>query len=144
MKYICDAPTGLTWFRVETELEATEESQMMQHAVEKHFGREMEKSKERYRPTTPHEIERNIGLKAHLDRDMPLFLTLRNGDGDAKVTVMLPAGGQDDGSARIIVVGRDNSDPYPDYGGAIEALGQHFGMTLDRARCFPYHRPGVD
>lgn len=144
MKYICDAPAGLTWFRLETDLEATEESKLMNHAVEKHFGREEEKSKGRYRPSTPHVIERNIGLKAHLDRDMPMFLTLRDSDGHAKVTVMLPTGGQDDGASRIIVVGRDNSDPYPEYGSAIEALGAHFGITLDRARCFPYHKPSVD
>jgi hypothetical protein len=37
-------------------------------------------------------------------------------------------------------VGRGNLDPYPDHGDAVESLGRHFGVTLDRQRCFPYRR----
>ena len=33
-----------------------------------------------------------------------------------------------------------NADPYPEQGDAIRALGQHYGMTLERARCYPYRR----
>lgn len=140
MKYICDAPDGLTWFGLETEAEAAAESELMEHAVEKHYLREMEGSKGRYRPTSKRYIEQDIGLKSHLQRDMPLFLTLRANDGSAKVTAMLPPGGRNDPTFRVIVVGPKNTDPYSDHNPAIEALGRHFGMTLDRAGCYPYHR----
>jgi hypothetical protein len=36
MQFVCDGPNG-TWFRIETEGEASKESQLMSHAVEKHF-----------------------------------------------------------------------------------------------------------
>ena len=140
MKYICDAPGGLTWFGIETEAEAAQESELMGHAVEKHFLREMACSRDRYRPTSRRYIEQDIGLKAHLRRDMPLFLTLRGKDGAAKATAMLAPGGRDDPSFRVIIVGPNNGDPYADHGAAIEALGRHFGTTLDRARCYPYNR----
>lgn len=140
MKYICDAPNGMTWFRIETDAEAARESELMEHAVEKHFLRLKVESKARYKPTSQSFIERDIGLKAHFERDTPLFLTLRNRDGDAKVTAMLPPGGWDDPMFRKIVVGPNNGDPYPDHGEAIEALGGHFGLTLERSRCYPYDR----
>ena len=35
MKYVCDAPGGNTWFRIESEAEAATESEAMRHAVEK-------------------------------------------------------------------------------------------------------------
>ena len=35
MKYVCDAPDGKTWFRIEAEGEAVAESETMRHAVEK-------------------------------------------------------------------------------------------------------------
>jgi len=38
------------------------------------------------------------------------------------------------------VVGPKNADPYPEHEDAIAALGQHFGLTLDRERCYPYRR----
>ena len=34
MRYVCDAPGGKTWFRIETEAEAVAESETMRHAVE--------------------------------------------------------------------------------------------------------------
>ena len=71
---------------------------------------------------------------------MPLFLTLRDHEGEGLVTAMLPPGGVDDGSFQIIVVGRANADPYPDHGEAIRVLGEHYGLTLDRERCYPYRR----
>jgi hypothetical protein len=40
----------------------------------------------------------------------------------------------------MIIVGPSNADPYPGQGDAIAALGKHFGLTLDRERCFPYGR----
>lgn len=140
MKYICDAPGGLTWFRIETDAEAARESALMQHAVEKYFLREKERSRQSYRPTSTTYIEQDIGLKAHLVRDMPIFLTLRDREGDPKATAMLPPGGSDDPTFQIIIVGPGNGDPYVDHAEAIEALGRHYGITLGRARCYPYGR----
>jgi citrate synthase len=51
---------------------------------------------------------------------------------------MLPPKGRSSGT--VIVVGPANSDPYVNHAGAIRALGDHFGMTLDRAHCYPYRR----
>jgi len=53
---------------------------------------------------------------------------------------MLPPGGQDDRSFRPIIVGMANADPYVDHSDAIKALGQHFGLALERGRCYPYRR----
>ena len=58
------------------------------------------------------------------------------------VTAMLPPGGKDMPSARIIIVGPQNADPYVGESEAIEALGKHFGLTLERDRCYPYQRGG--
>jgi hypothetical protein len=143
MQFVCDAPVGKTWFRIETEGEAAHESQLMAHAVEKYFRRDREKAVQSYRPVRPNSIERDIGQEAHVQREMPLFLTLRDSEGNALATAMLPPGGKDHGGFRIIVVGRANSDPYPQHAEAIAALGKHFGLTLDRDRCFPYGRYGA-
>src|SRR3954452_14052155 len=37
MRFVCDAPHGQAWFQIETEAEAALESDLMNHAVEKHF-----------------------------------------------------------------------------------------------------------
>jgi hypothetical protein len=140
MKYICDAPGNRTWFRIETEAEAADESDVMQHAVEKYFRKERERAARTYQPTSTIYIEQEIGLNAHLQRVMPLFLTLRNDDGTALVTAMLPPRGQEDPGFRPIIVGPRNNDPYTEHADAIRALGQHFHLALDRARCFPYRR----
>jgi hypothetical protein len=140
MRYVCDAPGDRTWFRIETESEAAAESAAMHHAVEKYFRKERDKAAQSFHsPSTVH-FEQEIGREAHIQREMPLFLTLRDGDGIALVTAMLPPGGRDDRSFRPIIVGPDNADPYPDLADAIRALGARFGMTLDRARCYPYRR----
>ena len=140
MKYVCDAPGGKTWFRIETEAEAAAESDAMRHAVEKFFRKEQEKAAQTCQPLSKVHFEQEIGLKAHIQREMPLFLTLRDDEGTALVTAMLPPGGQDDRTFRPIIVGVANSDPYVEHAEAIRALGQHFGMSLDRARCYPYRR----
>jgi hypothetical protein len=85
-------------------------------------------------------IEQNIGLKAHIQRVMPRFLTLRDGEGKALVTAMLPPAGQDERAFKPIIVGFENTDPYLEYGDAIAALARHFNLTLDPARCYPYRR----
>ncbi len=138
MQYVCDASDGKTWFRLETEAEAVAESDLMKHAVEKYFRREQEKALTAWQPASASSIERDIGKSAHVAKAMPLFLTLRDREGAPLATGMLPPEGKDDASFRIIIVGPANVDPYPAQGEAIEALGKHFGLTLDRARCFPY------
>ena len=112
----------------------------MRHAVEKHFRRERERAAESFRSLSTVFIEQDIGKEAHIRRSMPLFLTLRDMDGKTLVTAMLPPGGKRDANFGCIIVGPANADPYPDHGDAIKALGEHFGLTLDRARCYPYRR----
>jgi hypothetical protein len=140
MEYICDAPNGRTWFRLMTEAEAANESAEMRHAVEKHYRREREKAAESYRPLTTVFIEQDIGKKAHIDRSMPLFLTLRDEDGKPLVTAMLPPGGREDPDFTCIVVGVANSDPYAQHADAVEALAMHFDIALERSDCYPYRR----
>jgi len=140
MKYVCDAPDRKTWFRIETEAEAEQESTLMDHAVSKYFRRERNDAARSYQPTSKSYVERDIGLKAHIQREMPLFLTLRDAEGGGLVTAMLPPSGRADPAFRIIIVGKGNSDPYPEHAEAIDALGTYFDLTLDRARCYPYHR----
>ena len=139
MRYTCDAPDRAAWFRIETEHEAETEAQMMRHAVDKYFLRELERARESYRaPQGVAAMERDIGLKAHVQRSMPLFLTLRADDGEGLATAMLPPEGRNQANFRIIIVGAENSDPYENYAEAIAALGVHFGIELKREECFPY------
>ena len=140
MQFVTDAPP-YTWFRLETAAEADLEAKAMEHAVEKHFRQSHDQAVKSYVP--PKElsaIERNIGLKGHIQRAMPLFLTLRDRDGKPHVTAMLPPKGQDEKAFRPIIVGAGNGDPYPAYGAQIRSLAAHFKFTLDPARCFPYRR----
>ena len=140
MQYVCDAPKGKTWFRIETEGEAAHEvAPDAPHSREIFLPRAGEGSpilasgaaqrdRARHRPRGPCTAE------------MPLFLTLRDREGNALATAMLPPGGKDRGGFRIIIVAASNADPYPEQDAAIAALGAHFGLTLDRHRCFPYGR----
>ncbi len=140
MKYVCDAPPH-TWFRLETEAEAAAESKTMEHAVEKYFRQAREAAVAAYQPPkTLSIIEQNIGLKDHIQRAMPLFMTLRDRAGVPLVTAMLPPTGKDDRSFRPILVGPKNTDPYPAYGAQIETLAAHVGLPLDPMRCYPYRR----
>ncbi|HEY3917589.1 MAG TPA: hypothetical protein VGL83_07335 [Stellaceae bacterium] len=138
MRFVVDAPNGKTWFRLETEAEAVQESELMRHAVEKYFRLEREKAAQSYQPVSKTFFEQEIGLKAHIQKEMPIFVTLRDEDGKAHVTAMLPPGGKDRG--RVVIVGPANADPYPTEAEAIKALGDHFGLTLERDRCYPYQR----
>src|SRR5690349_7084703 len=139
MKFVCDAPDGKTWFRIETEAEAARESEMLQHAVEKYFREEWERAAASFSSPGSAHFEQEIGLKAHVQRTMPLFLTLRDPVGNGLATAMLPPPGRE-GGFRTIIVGVGNADPYPTEGDAIRALGEHFGLTLERSRCYPYRR----
>lgn len=140
MKYVCDAPGGETWFRIETDAEAATESEEMRHAVEKFFRKEQEKAMHSYQPISKVNFEQEIGLKAHIQREMPIFLTLRNDEGNPQATAMLPPRGRDDRTFRPIIVGMANSDPYIEHLDAIRALSRHYGIPLERARCYPYRR----
>ena len=141
MRFVCDATGGKAWFRIETEAEAAQESELMQHAVEKHFRRAHEQASQGYRPAPGPYVEQDIGRAAHIRRAMPVFVTLRDAEGNALATAMLPQpAGQDSLACSPLVVGPGNGDPYPEHGDAILALGRHFGLTLDRARCYPYRR----
>jgi len=138
MQFICDAPGQKSWFRIETEGEATLESQLMGHAVEKHFRHAWDAAAATYRSTARSVVEQNIGLRDHVQKTMPVFLTLRDAEGAGLATAMLPPDGRNDPSFKIIIVGPENRDPYRDHGEAIRKLGEHFGLTLDRSRCYPY------
>ncbi len=139
MRYVCEASGGRTWFRLETEAEAEAEAALMRHAVDKYFRRHLAEARESYRaPTGAPAFERDIGLKAHIARSTPLYLTLRADDGTGLATAMLPPEGRNQVNFRIIIVGPDNEDPYPAHGDAIEALARHFGLQLKREECFPY------
>ena len=143
MRFVCDAAGQKTWFRIETEAEAAQESELMRHAVEKHFRRAQEQASQAYRPVPGPFIEQDIGRAAHVRRTMPVFLTLRDGDGTPLATAMLPPRqpvGRDTLAVCPMVVGPGNGDPYPEHGDAIRTLGRHFGVALDRSRCYPYGR----
>lgn len=138
MKFVCDAPHDRTWFRLTSEGEANAESEEMHHAVEKHYRREWERATESFQPSTSVFIEQDINKAAHIQRAMPLFLTLRDQEGHGLATAMLPPGASTNGAC--IIVGPGNTDPYIDHADAIESLADHFSLTLDRAACFPYRR----
>jgi hypothetical protein len=140
MEYVCDSTGGSTWFRIQTEAEATQESERMRHAVEKHFRRAFEAASETFDLTGIPYIEQDIRRATHIRRTMPVFLTLRDDEGRSLVTAMLPQPGRAHPEMRPVIVGQGNSDPYPAHGEAIAALGTRFGMTLDRTRCYPYSR----
>lgn len=140
MQFICDAPDRKSWFRIETEFEADQESALMDHGVDKHFRRARECAIQTYKPTGTHFVEQNIGLEAHVRQDMPVFLTLRDGDGNGLATAMLPPGGKEKAVFRKIIVGNGNSDPFPEHQAAIDALGKFFGITVDKDVCYPYSR----
>jgi hypothetical protein len=143
MQFVCDAPGRRAWFRIETEAEAAAESETMRHAVEKYFRREREAAVQKYQPSATTFIERDIGLAAHVQRTMPMFLTLREHDGTPLATAMLPPQGKDVDGFRMIIVGPSNGDPFAAHDDAIQALARRFGLTLTRELCFPYQTYGV-
>jgi len=141
MDFVCDAPNEKTWFRIVTEAEAAAESRLMGHAVEKHFRQFQDAAAASYAPpaSLPY-IERDIGLKDHIRRAMPLFMTLRDASGRGLATAMLPPAGVRQDRFRCMVVGPSNTDPFPAHGAAIAALAAHFKIVLDSAVCYPYRR----
>ena len=82
-----------------------------------------------------------MDLRCRLGRSLHLRLLEEvDREGNPLATAMLPPRGEDDLSFGPIIVGVGNSDPYPEHGAAIEALGQHLGLQLSRERCYPYRR----
>ncbi len=75
MRFVCDAAVGKAWFWIETEAEAARESELMRHAVEKHFRRAYEEASQCYRPVPGPFVEQDIGREAHIRRTMPVFNT---------------------------------------------------------------------
>ncbi|MBL8530561.1 MAG: hypothetical protein JNK94_02395 [Hyphomonadaceae bacterium] len=139
MRYVCDAPGGKTWFRLESEAEAEAEARDLRHAVDKYFRRAEAAARESYRaPAGAPTFEQAIGLKDHVARSMPLFLTLRADDGEGLATAMLPPEGRNQAHFRTVIVGPGNTDPYPAHAAAIAALAAYFGVALERDACFPY------
>jgi hypothetical protein len=139
MRYVCDAPGGATWFRIETEAEAEAEAALLRHAVDKYFRRYEAAARESYRaPAGAQSFEQAIGLYEHIARTMPVFLTLRSDAGEGLATAMLPPDGRNQVNFRIVIVGPDNADPYAANEPAIEALAKHYKLALPRAECFPY------
>ena len=139
MKYVCDTPGGRTWFRFETEAEAEAEAALMRHAVDKYFRRFEGAARESYRaPQGAARFEQDIGLRDHIARSMPLFLTLRADDGEGLATAMLPPGGHKHASFRVVIVGPENADPYATQADAIDALAKHYAVALPRETCYPY------
>lgn len=139
MEYVCDAPGGKTWFRLETEAEAEAEAALLRHAVDKYFRRHLNEARESYRaPPGLAAFERDIGLKKHIRETMPLYLTLRADDGEGLATAMLPPGGRNQVNFRTIIVGPANADPYVEHAAAIAALEAKYSLDLKRDQCFPY------
>ena len=139
MRYVGEAPGGATWFRIETEAEAEAEAALMRHAVDKYFRRYEASARESYRaPKGAPSFEQEIGLKDHIAKAMPLFVTLRADDGAPLATAMLPPGGHEQPGFRIVIVGPENGDPYIAHGRAIEALARHVHLNLPREACYPY------
>src|SRR3954466_8774656 len=118
MQFVCDAPGGQAWFQIETEAEAALESDLMNHAVEKHFRQGREQATTTYVPPSGSYIERDIGLKANPERVMAVFLTLRGPEGNGLATAMLRHLGHDARTVRPVIVGVGNSDPFPQHGEA--------------------------
>jgi hypothetical protein len=125
MKYVCDAPGGRTWFRIETQAEASRHSALMRHVMERHFCAEMEKARLSFHPPSRVFFEQEIGLDAQLQREMPLFLTLRDEAGTPLVTAMLPPGGNFANPFKPVILGQGNSDPYVKFADSILAPGRH-------------------
>lgn len=140
MKFVCDASEGKTWFRIETIAEAMRESDLMSHAMEKYFAKERDKAAQKIVPPSTLFIEQEIGLAAHVQREMPWFLTLRDAEGTPLVSAMVQPRGREGRAFVPIIVGAKNSDPYTAHGAAILVLGKHMGLTLERNRCYPYGR----
>ena len=134
MKYICDAPDGKTWFRLETEIDAEQESSLMDHCVVERFRRERARAIQNCRRQSTMSVGQDVGLERQVRVKMPIFLTLRDRAGAALVTAVLAHGTYEEPGAAFLIVGKGNSDPYPDHSAAIEAsTGRAASRSLEVA-----------
>jgi len=131
MQYICDAPGRKAWFRIESSGEAAIESAVMKNAIEVQYENTRRAAIQTYQPSSRlHFIERNIGLNAHIARTMPMFLTLRDGEGNHLANAMLPPCGRDDDTFVSRVVGPAGMDALTAEAEAVDALEKHFGLSI--------------
>jgi len=132
MEYVCDAPGDKTWFRIETENEAALEAIATTGKVAFIFDVEHKAACQSYRPHDRlRPIERDICLGAHLRRFMPQFLTLRDREGAALATALLPPRGLEEEYCYLpSVFGPEGSDPYAAQADAIRALEKHFDLEI--------------
>ena len=131
MQYVCDAPGKKAWFRIESSGEAALESAVMKNAIEVQYENTRRAAIQTYQPSSRlHFIERNIGLNAHIARTMPMFLTLRDGEGNHLANAMLPPCGRDDDTFASRIVGPGGMDALMDEAAAVEALERHFGLSI--------------
>lgn len=131
MQYVCNAPGGKTWFRIESGEEALLEQDALKNSVDVQFENARRTAVQKYQPAPRlHHFERDIGLKAHLMRTMPMFLTLRDREGAPLANAMLPPCGRDDGSYACKIVGPGGSDALSSHPDAAEALATHFGLSI--------------
>src|ERR1700676_4609946 len=105
MKFVWDAPGGKTWFRIETDAEALRESELMGHSIEKYFAKAKEKAAQSFTPSSKVFVEQDIGLAAHLRREMPWFLTLRDAEGAPLASAMIQPRGRENRTFMPIIVG---------------------------------------
>ncbi|MEQ1619229.1 MAG: hypothetical protein ABL883_12900 [Terricaulis sp.] len=119
--------------------EAEAEAALMRHAVDRYFCSYEVDARDQYQaPPGVASFEQEIGLKDHVARTMPIFLTLRADDGAGLTTAMLPPGGRRLRGFKCVIVGVRNSDPYAEHAPAIAALALHFKIELKREDCYPY------
>jgi hypothetical protein len=115
MRFVCDAAGRKTWFGIETEAEAARESELMRHAVEKHFRRAHEQASQAYRPRAGGpSFEQDIGRAGAHPPGHAGVPDAADGDGDALATRDAPAsagGGADNLVCSPMVVGPGNADP---------------------------------
>ena len=116
-------------------------SETMRHAVEKYFRKEQDKATQSFRPISKVYFEQEIGLKAHIQREMPLFLTLRD-DGRHAARYRDAAARAGATTAAFARSSSGPAMPIPIRSRAMRFArsAQHYGMTLERARCYPYRR----
>ena len=131
MEYVCDAPGRKTWFRIESENEALVESETMRNSIEIQYESARRDAIRKYLPSPRlQSFERDIGLKAHLQRTMPMFLTLRDREGTPLANATLPPCGEYDGSYTGRVIGPNGTDALVSQADAVGALERHFGLAI--------------
>jgi hypothetical protein len=139
MRFVCDTGEN-TWFEIETEGEAALESELMAHAVQKHFCQAYAAARASYVPSVGPFVEQEIGLKDHIRRAMPRFFTLRDPEGNGLTTAMLRLSCAADSRTPAII----ELDPemLPKLSNCTALFRVRIGIAgaHDRARCYPYSR----